>query len=379
VPPQEKVSQVFRRYFVAALGVVSVLVITAALYRLRDVALIVAFGGFLAYFLAGPVDMLTRRRVPRRVAVRVVCYTSLLLVLGILGPLGTVLYNQAQSFVSTIPGLLADLESELQGWSLTIVPGEELKLAQYLDQVVAQVQHSAPAITSRLLNYTQSVVFGTAAVVVALLLIPLITLYMLLDSERLKRALLGCFPGRMHADVERAMSAVNCALSGYIYSKTAMSLFVGVSTCFVLLILRVPFAVILGILACVGEFIPVVGPWIAFVPIALVALSCGPVALLWVVVAVVVIQLVQNYIIAPKLMGDTMNLHPLTVLLSLVVGGALGGVLGLIIATPAAAAAKVILNIFVFKRGEPGIAVPSLDLISAVDGEVDMQERPPET
>jgi predicted PurR-regulated permease PerM len=74
-----------------------------------------------------------------------------------------------------------------------------------------------------------------------------------------------------------------------------------------------------------------------------------------------------------------MNLHPLTVLLSLVVGGALGGVLGLIIATPAAAAAKVILNIFVFKRGEPGIAVPSLDLISAVDGEVDMQERPPET
>jgi predicted PurR-regulated permease PerM len=266
----------------------------------------------------------------------------------------------------------------LRDYQVVLITGQEFRPAEYLDQLVAQLQQSVPGIMSNLLNYTQSVVTGTAAVMVALIVIPLLALYFLLDSERLRKALVGCFPPRMHDDLERALTAVNHSLSGYIYSKTAMALFVGIAMFIVLAVCGVPFSILLGILACLGEFVPVIGAWVAFVPIALAALTTGPVALLWVIILSIVVQLVQNYLVAPKLMSERMDLHPLTVVLAMMVGGTLAGIGGLILALPVAAAGKVFLNVFVFRRQEPGIPVPALDLISDEDGSADFRELPPE-
>lgn len=378
MPQQERMSVVFRRYLVGALAVVGVLLFTMALYKLRDVILIVACAGFLAYFLAWPIEWLLRRRMPRQAAVRLVCYTLLLLVLGTLGPLGGLIYYQSQTFVRSLPGMLAAVESALRDYQVEMITGQTIRPGEYLEQLIAQAQQSVPALMTNVFNYTQTVVPGTATVMAALLVIPLIALYILLDSKRLRKALIGCFPPRVHADLDRALAAVNRSLSGYIYSKTMMALFVGLAMTLVLALLGVPFSVLLGILACLGEFIPVIGAWVAFVPTALIALTCGPVTLLWVVILTVVVQLVQNYMVAPKLMSETMDLHPLTVLIAMIVGGTIGGFAGLVLAIPAAAAGKVFLNVFVFRRTEPGIPVPALDLISDDDGSVDFLESQPE-
>lgn len=375
---QERMSLVYRRFFVGTLGVVSVLLIVLALYRLRDVALIVACAGFLAYFLAWPIEGLLRRGTPRPVAIRVVCYSFSLVVLGVLGPIGGLIYYQAHTFVKALPAMLSNVETGLRDYKFALITGQEFRPAEYLDQLIAQLQQSVPGIMSNLLNYTQSFVTGTATVMVALIVIPLLALYFLLDSARLRKALVGCFPSRMHDDMERALTAINHSLSGYIYSKTAMALFVGIAMFAVLAICGVPFSILLGILAGLGEFVPVIGAWVSFVPIALVALTTGPVALVWVIILSSVVQLIQNYLVAPKLMSERMDLHPLTVVLAMMVGGTLAGIGGLILALPAAAAGKVLLNVFVFRRQEPGIPVPALDLISDEDGSADFRELPPE-
>ena len=67
----------------------------------------------------------------------------------------------------------------------------------------------------------------------------------------------------MHDDMDRALTAINHSLSGYIYSKTTMALFVGIAMFAVLAICGVPFSILLGILACLGEFVPVIGAWVA--------------------------------------------------------------------------------------------------------------------
>lgn len=378
MPQHERMSVVFRRYLVGALAVVSVLLLVFALYKLRDVILIVACAGFLAYFLAWPIEWLLRKGMPRPAAVRVVCYALLLIVLGSLGPLGGLVYYQSQTFVRSLPGLLATIEDLLREYQVELITGQMIRPGEYLEQLIEQAQQSVPTLMSNVFDYVQTVASGTATVMVALLVIPLIALYILLDSERLRKALVGCFPPRMHDDLERALSAVNRSLSGYIYSKTMMALFVGIAMTLAYALLGVQFSVLLGILACLGEFIPVIGAWVAFIPAALIALANGPVTLLWVVILTIIVQLVQNYFVAPKLMGETMDLHPLTVLIAMIVGGTIGGFAGLVLAIPAAAAGKVFLNVFVFRRTEPGIPVPALDLISDDDGSADFLESPPD-
>jgi len=373
VAEPEKLTRVYRHYLVGTLGVFSVLIVGMALWRLRDVALMVALAGFLAYFLSWPVRWLGRW-FRQQVAVRIVFYTSLVVVGGILGPIGGVFYGQVVGLVESLPRMVTGLERSLQNLSIELLPGHELRFIDYLNQFAGQLQANSPRIVSSLLGFTQSFVSGTAVFAIGLIVVPLITLYLLLDSTRLRQALMGCFPRHVQPDVHRALDAVNRSLSAYIYSKTILALFIGLAMGASLAILGLPFAGVLGLIAFLGEFVPVIGAWIAFSLMAVVAIATDPWDLLWICIIMIVSQIVQTYVIAPKLMGDTMDMHPLTVVLAMLVGGTLGGVAGLIISIPAFAAAKIILNVFVFRRREPGIALPSLDLISQGGGPADIRE-----
>lgn len=369
----EKLTRVYRHYLVATLGVFSVVIVGIALWRLRDVALMLALAGFLAYFLSWPVKWLGRW-FRQQVAVRMVFYTSLVVVGGILGPIGGVFYGQMVGLVESLPRMVSGLERYLQDLSIELMPGHELRFIDYLNQFADQLQANSPRIASSLLGFTQSFVSGTAVFAIGLIVVPLITLYLLLDSSRLRRALMGCFPRHVQPDVDRALDAVNRSLSAYIYSKTILALFVGLAMGVSLAILGLPFAGVLGLVAFLGEFVPVIGAWIAFTLMAVVAIATDPWDVLWICIIMVAAQIVQTYVLAPKLMGDTMDMHPLTVVLAMLVGGTLGGIAGLIISIPAFAAAKIILNVFVFRRREPGIALPSLDLISQGGGPADFRE-----
>jgi predicted PurR-regulated permease PerM len=271
--------------------------------------------------------------------------------------------------------MLGTVQKGMENWSIELIPGEQIRFADYVAQISQQLQEGAPRLASNLLVFSQTFLSSTALVGAALFAIPLITLYFLLDSKRLRLALVTCFNRRLQPDVERALDAINISLSGYIYSKTLMSLFVGLATWLMLVVLSVPFSAVLALLAFFGEFIPIVGSWIAFAFVAVVVLANEPLDLLWIIPLTLLIQIIQNYLISPKLMGDKMNLHPLTVVIAMLTGGVVGGLAGLVMALPAAAAAKILLNIFVLRREERGIVVPQLDLISTNDGGADFHEK----
>lgn len=371
---REPMTHVFQRNIVATLAVVTVLVVSYALYQVRVVALLFAISGMLAYFLAWPVEQLSRK-MRHNSAVWIVFLAFFVLLLGLLGSIVPLIFGQVQDLVTRIPDLLSRLESSATQWRWQFMAGREFVVSDYLTNMVDGFEQRIPQLLGNALDFTQSFLSGTAAVVAAVLIIPLMTLYLLLDSRRLRQALIGCFSTRWQADVDRALTAVNHSLGSYIYSRVLLALFVGTTTTIVLLILDVDYALLLGLLAFAGEFVPVIGPWLALLPTAVIVLATSPISLfIWVCMLYIAIQVFENYWLAPRWMGNTMDLHPLTVILAMLIGGALGGIAGLFVAVPAAAAVKVIMGIFVFRRGEPGIDVPQLDLISSMSGSADIQD-----
>jgi len=371
---QEPVTQVFRRYFTAALAVTAALVLVYALYHLRWVAFLVAIAGLLAYFLSWPIERL-HKKWPRPAAVWTVFLAFLCILFGLFGLILPVIINQIQDLVAHVPDLLARLDASSYEMRWQILPGRELVIADYFTEFTAEIERRLPDIASSVFTYTQTFVSGTAAFLAAVLIVPLMTLYLLLDSQRLRLALIGCFAKHWQPDVDRAMTSVNRSLGSYIYSRVLLALFVGITVTLVLLAFGIDYALLFGLVAFAGEFIPVLGPWLAFFPIALIVLATDPYKLLWICVLFLAIQLFENYWLAPRWMGNTMDLHPLTVIIAMLIGATLGGIAGLFVAVPAAAAGKVIMGIFVFRREEPGIEVPPLDLISG-GGPADVQEAP---
>lgn len=377
----EKSAAVIRRGALLMLGALAVLLLAWCLYLLRNVGLIVALAGFWAYCLAWPAKALSRW-MPYKVAIHLVFYTSFLLILGLLGPIGGVLFKQSNEFIKNIPDMAMNLEQSISGLSIELLPGQTLQIDQSITDALEQLRQNAPLILNRALRTGQSVLSGTAEVLVALIVIPLMALYMLLDSGRLRRAILELFPSRMRSDVERVMASINRSLGSYIYNRIILALFAGLAILIVMLALGVPFSLILALLAFISEFIPVIGAWIALVPMLLIAVATSnsvwvPVILF---IAFVVIQLLQSYVLTPKLMSESMDMHPLTVVIAMLIGGSIGGFAGLLLAIPAAAVFKVILNVFVFRREEKGLHVPALDLIGASNppggSDLDFREQP---
>ena len=361
MPQQETTARIFRRALIATLGAVTVLLLTYMIYQVRMIIVMVALGGFLAYFLNWPITWLGRY-VRRPTAIRIVFYTFLVLMLGTVGPIGGLLYTQGYELVNNLPDMLERMELYLQDPELRLPLGLNISFQEQLQQWIDLLRQNSGQILERGFSYTQRFLSGTAAVVGALLFIPLIALYFLMDGARLRTALVLCFNEQWREDVDLALEGVSRSLGGYVYGKTVTSLIAAVMTTAGLYVIGVPFALVLGLIVFIGEYIPIVGNMIAFIPIAIVAFANDPIDLIWVTVITLVIQAVQNYIIVPRLMGESMNLHPLTVLIALLAGGTVAGLPGMLLALPIAAAGKILLNIFVWHREEPGI--PAMPLLT---------------
>nr|MDQ3022963.1 AI-2E family transporter [bacterium] len=240
----------------------------------------------------------------------------------------------------------------------------EMRLSDYLNQIVTRVKDGSPDLLSKALGYGKTVLSGTATALTWMFIIPLMTLYLLLDAHKLRQQLMSLFNERHQPSVDQALTAINKTLGSYIYSRVVMAMFVWITYTALLLMFEVPYALLLGILAFIGEFIPVVGNLIAFVPIALITLATVPGSFIWITIIVVVIQGIQNYVITPKVMSDSMDIHPLTVVLAMLVGGTLGGGLGLLLAVPVAAAVKAIYTVFHKHREELlGVNLSVVDLV----------------
>lgn len=179
---------------------------------------------------------------------------------------------------------------------------------------------------------------------VTLAIVPITTYYFLADSKLIYNKLLLVFPTDKRVIVKNINKNIDKILSRYILSQLLLCLIIGVLSFILLLILRVKFPLVLSIINAVANIIPYFGPIIGGVPIIFIALTGSVTKGIIAAIGVILIQQVEGNFLAPKITGDSTNMHPIIIIILLVLGDKIGGVIGMVLIVPIAVIIKVIYD-----------------------------------
>lgn len=222
---------------------------------------------------------------------------------------------------------------------------------EYLRSLTERLQDPAQQASLRATveGWLQSGLFklvDVTASLLDLLLIPFFVYYLLNDYLAMRARIDRLIPPRHRAVTADLISKINRVLSSYVRGQLLIALVMGLLYALGFAILRVPLAFTLGLLSGVLNFVPYLGTLIGVaLSLSFTALDgAGPARLLGVVMVFIIVQSVEGYYLTPRLLGSRLDLHPLWVLVGLMIGGNLFGLLGVILAVPVIAIAKVILG-----------------------------------
>ncbi len=186
--------------------------------------------------------------------------------------------------------------------------------------------------------------------IIIIIIGPILGFYILKDSNRLRKIFLKLMPDRLRAQAVAIVDRINMVSARYIRGQLLASIIVGIMCTIALLALRVDFAVLLGFIAGALNLMPFLGPVLGAIPAALIALFISPLRALLVVLIFIAIQQIDSYFIYPLIMKHQIRLHPGIIIFSLIAGGAIFGLLGLLLAVPLVAMLQEILKYYLFER-----------------------------
>jgi predicted PurR-regulated permease PerM len=222
-----------------------------------------------------------------------------------------------------------------------------ITLARWLPTTQAIVQRVAAEFGSDFTTLA-SLAIGTAAdigdALLDFMLLLLITYFLSLDHSWLEQALLAWTPVQQRERVVRVLVGINQRLTGWVLGQIGRGLSFAVLLCIGLWLLRVPYAVTLGLIGGLLAIIPYMGGVVATVLGIASALTVSPLLALWTLLLFVALSVVEEYIISPYLFGQAIGLHPAVVLLVLIAGAKVGGVSGLFFSVPVAVIVATILS-----------------------------------
>jgi predicted PurR-regulated permease PerM len=201
---------------------------------------------------------------------------------------------------------------------------------------------------SRVFAYMRNAVAAIASVFAVLFMVA----YMLIDAERLRNLFLLVYPPEERGRRRRTLMRVAKRMSGWLSAQLLLSAIIGVSTFVGLVLLRVPYALPLAIIAAIGELIPVIGPTVGAVPALIIALLSSRWQFWSVLAFAFLLQKVENYLIVPRVMSRKVSISPLAVFVAFLVGASLLGLMGAIMAIPVAAITQVAFDEAFVKRRE---------------------------
>ena len=180
--------------------------------------------------------------------------------------------------------------------------------------------------------------------IVALAVVPITTYYLLADGHLIYNKLLLVFPTDKRVLIKNINNNIDKILSRYILSQLLLSLIIGILSFILLLILRVKFPLVLSIINAIANIIPYFGPIIGGVPIIFMAFTGSVTKVLLAAIGVFLIQQVEGNFLAPKITGDSTNMHPIIIIILLILGEKMGGVIGMVLSVPIAVIIKVVYD-----------------------------------
>lgn len=295
--------------------------------------------GFLYYILNPVVGALQKvplsktRHVSRGWAITIVMLLLLSILVALLLTLLPVLVDQIASLVKNIPVLV----DTIQHWANQISQinfSKEYGIDFNLDKLQQEVQNIGKTVVSGMATSLSAVIAKLTSFTVTAITVPVMTIYMLYDGNKLAPFIQKVFPSKQQARISDILGRLNQTLAQYISGQVLEMIFVGVFTAVGYFMIGQKYALLLGVFAGITNMIPYVGPYIGLVPALFVALTDSFWQAFWVIVVVLIVQQVDSNLIYPRVMGASLHVHPLTIIVLLLAAGNIAGIAGMILAVP---------------------------------------------
>jgi predicted PurR-regulated permease PerM len=358
----------------AILRIIIIVLLVAAmiwvLYRLEGVLLMLVLSIFFAYlvaplveFVSRPFNLRGRERIMPRVAalgiVYFVIFASLIISLWILLPKLskqiTAFSAASTQFQTTAAGRVKVINDFCNRNEISPAVCNTLNdtMMRGIGAAKTYIEQGLPGLIVEILGYLPW-----------LILIPILSFFFLKDADSFRRSALQMLPsGRWRWRGDEFFQDVNSALAAYIRAQLTACLLIGTICTLGFIALGVPFPLVLGFIAGMLEFIPLVGPVVVAV-IATLVTSFSPdtstYSALWVLLFLGVLRIVHDYTIYPRLVGQGVHLHPLAVILAILAGHELAGVAGIFLSIPLIAIATVSYRHWLEHRGSDGLVAEIL-------------------
>jgi predicted PurR-regulated permease PerM len=322
------------------------LVFLVLLYVLAPVLTPFALGAILAYLLVPGVDWLQKRRVPRAAGALIMLLAVLLLLVGLLLILVPVLQREVVALYAALPGIVTRLNNtvapRMQEWFGWSVQFDFVTLKALLAEQVGQQQD----LVTRLLERVRAGGAAIAGVLGMLLLVPVVLFYLLVDWHDLKTRVEVLIPRRWHALVTGMLGEIDGLLAQFLRGQLSVMLVLAAYYALTLAVAGFQTALPIGLLTGLLIFIPYVGFLLGLLLALLAAFL--QFSTLYGLIAVAIIygvgQIIESFLLTPRLVGERIGLHPLAVVFALLAFGEVFGFFGVLVALPASAALLVALK-----------------------------------
>lgn len=355
---------VFRIAIIVVAVVIGAIALWWVISRLTGILLLLVLSIFFAYLVAPLVEFLRRPRtlgsrtiaIPRALAILIAYLTIAVVVVVAVYAILPSLTNQYPEFANQAKEYWASLGERTK--SLV----EYSRSGRLPPRVVEEINNAVPKVVEKVSTVATEFVTSALAYLVLyipwLILIPILAFFLLKDADGFRRSALLMLPrGRWRWRGDEFFQDINNTLAAYIRAQLTACLFIGVVCAIGFTLLGLPGGLVMGVIAGVFEFVPLVGPvTVALMAAILAMLHAGPFNAFLVLLFLGVLRIVQDYAVYPRLIGQGIHLHPLAVIFAILAGEKLGGVPGVFLAIPLVAILTVSYRHWLEHHGNEGLA-----------------------
>lgn len=323
------------------LKIVAIILILAFLWNVREVLAILFASLIFAAALDSIVDYLQRLHIPRAISVLgiyALIISIIALIFVLLIPLITEQVSeiaiQFPNYYEKVIGAFNYLQTFSQEHGL------ENDIQKGLNQLNSKIGNTVGQSVKGFFTTLGSVVGSISN----FFLILIITFYMIVEEQAMKRGLRQFLPAKYQPYISQLVNKIQLQVGKWLRGQVLLSFIIGILTTLLLWIFGIRYALVLGLIAGVLEFVPYLGPIISAVPAVFLAFFQSPAKALIVLIIYIVIQQLENNLIVPKVTRKTIGLNPIITIAVLLIGMKVGGVIGALLAIPVTTAISVIVE-----------------------------------
>lgn len=355
---------------------VAVVLLLMSFYYLVHVWLIVFAAILTAVFLLSLVEYLTKlpwigihlKKLPHGVLLSTVVLGLIGVLSAFIATFGRELKNQLEDLQRMVPQAIEYMHQYLQSYPMIY---EWLSQREWVQSFRADPQAFLAQFSDGAMAHLPTYLGGMVSGIGTFVVIMIVGLFLAISPSIYRRSFVAMVPKDSRDKAEYLLDRSYRSIQQWLLGQLVVMSFVGLSTWLALKLMDIPFALALGFIAFLLDFVPVLGPWLSAVPIVLLTMIVAPDMLVWVVVMIIVVQQLESYVIAPIVQNRMVDLPPVALLLSQVIMGSITGIMGVALAAPLMVIAIVWVQVLYIKFTLGDYAVRVLD-----QNEAQMQADP---